>query len=276
MHRLLVLCLPLLAACAWDAPPVAWEAAQSRPAPADSSGALPPDSGLAVDGPAPVPVASTTAGAAPDAPPLAPGACPASLVQGAALGRRWAAWWQVRPDSSALLMLAQHRDSTGWAAPIRVDTLDRATLGCARPAPAITADSLNGYVHLAYYMQAVEGAGVFYAHVMDPRQQTVEVPQAMVYGEAPSQVAVASRGDTVAVVYEDPNSTRGRIAMHLSLNAGHLFEQTARLIPVSSGSARARQPAVQLTGGRVVVAWRETSPAGASLLRRTARIVPPQ
>jgi hypothetical protein len=258
--------LVLLAACGWDAPPLVWDASEVRPAPRDSAGG---DSLTATA------VGVATSPAVPsDLPPTAAAACPGSVVRTRALGRRWAAWWQVRQDSSAVLMLAQRPDSVAaWTTPLAVDTLDRASLGCARPAPALAADSLNGYVHVVYYMQAVEGPGVFYAHVMDPRQQTVEVPQAMVYGELPSRVSVASRGDTVAIAYEDPNSARGRIAMHLSLSAGHLFEQTSRLIPVSSGNAPARIPAVEVGAGLVRVSWRESSPAGASLLRRSARIV---
>jgi hypothetical protein len=264
----LIVASAVLAGCAWDLPPVEWSAPDVRAAAGDTLS--PVTLGVAT----PAPVVRGVALPVSDAGPPSAGACPGSVAQSSALGRQWATWWRVRADSSAELMLARRPDSAlAWMPPIVIDTLDRARTGCARSAPAITADSVNGYVHIAYYMQSVEGPGVFYAHLMDPRQSRPEVPQAMVYGEGMSRVAVASRGDTVAVVYEDPNSARGRIAMHLSLTGGHLFDQTARLIPVSSGNTPAQRPSVRVDSGRVEIGWRESSPAGASIVRRQARIV---
>ena len=190
-------------------------------------------------------------------------------------GALWAAWWRPRAgDSLAVLEAARSDDGSTWARTLVVDTLDRAAVGCARPQPAIAVDSVNGYVHLAYWSQAVEGPGLFYAHLMDPRATAFELPTALVYGDLPARTAVRSRGDTVAIAYEDPNSQRGRIALHLSLSAGHLFEQTARIIRVNPGQQPASDPAVALGGGRVVVAWRETSPRGDAIVVRAARIAP--
>ena len=75
---------------------------------------------------------------------------------------------------------------------------------------------------------------------------------------------VASRGDTVAVAYEDPNSERGRIAHeHVARPAGHLFEQTARLIPVSTSSQHASAPQiVRLSGSQLWVGWTEVVAVG--------------
>jgi hypothetical protein len=95
-----------------------------------------------------------------------------------------------------------------------------------------------------------------------------------VYGERPVRVALASRADTVALAYEDPNSEHGRIAMSLSLTAGHRFEQTARLIPVSTSSQSASAPQmVRLAGGEVWVGWTESSASGSAFLLRRARII---
>ncbi|MCU0627540.1 MAG: hypothetical protein MUF21_13795 [Gemmatimonadaceae bacterium] len=110
---------------------------------------------------------------------------------------------------------------------------------------------------------------------MDPRATHFEPPTALVYGELAVRAAVRSRGDTVAIAYEDPNSERGRIALHVSLTAGHLFEQTARIIRVNTGQQPASEPRVAVGGGRVVVAWRETSPRGDAVVVRGARIVAP-
>jgi hypothetical protein len=93
-------------------------------------------------------------------------------------------------------------------------------------------------VHVAYSLDAPEGPGIFYAHLMDPRAQ-FEVPAALVYGGGGS-VAVASDDQTVAIAYEDPNSSRPRIALAVSRTAGHTFE--SKSIPVSSRDTTARTP----------------------------------
>jgi hypothetical protein len=261
-----------LAGCAWDAPPLEWQAPSPIAAQVDSTvryravwtpGAT-PEVSIALLG------SAATLGQQSGALE-----CPGSRVTASAAGgSTWSAWWRVRADSSAVL-LAARRDATGaQAQQWIVDSVDTALLGCARPAPSIIADSTNGYVHVSYFMVAPEGPGVFYAHLMDSRASHFEPALAMVYGEKPVRVAIASRADTVAVVYEDPNSERGRIAMSLSTTAGHLFEQTARLIPVSTSSQQASQPQiVRLAGGQVWVGWTEDSQSGNAFLLRRARIV---
>jgi hypothetical protein len=265
----------LVAGCSWDAPPVEWQVPAPIASTVDSAavfaarwtpGATPEVVVTTAD--------STSAGAAAPVTDVVP-ACPGSWVVGVPVGgTRWSAWWQVRPDSSALLV-AEQRDSSGQSLRrVAVDSVDKALLGCARPAPSIAVDSVNGYVHIAYYMVAPEGPGVFYAHLMNPQLPRFEVPMAIVYGEKPVRVAVASRADTVALAYEDPNSSLGRIAMSMSTTAGHLFEQTARLIPVSTSSQQASSPQiVRLSGGQLWVGWRESSQSGSAFLLRRARIV---
>lgn len=192
-----------------------------------------------------------------------------------ARGITWAVWWRVRPDQSAVLEVAQGApgDTARWVRRLVVDTLDRATSGCERPAPAIAVDSVNGYVHVAWWSQAVEGPGLFYAHLMDPRASAFEPATALVYGEVAARVAIASRGDTLAIAYEDPNSQRGKIALHVSLTAGHVFEQVARLVRVNPGQQPASDPRVALGGGRLWLAWKETSPRGDAFVVRGARVV---
>lgn len=259
----------MLAGCGWDAPPVAWESPTPLLTRSDSAtrysahwtpGA--PTAEVVVRGPEATPAVA----GGPE--------CPGSRAVAARVaGREWSVWWQARPDSSATLIAAR-RDSLGAVQlQVVVDSVDRALLGCARPAPVIAVDSVNGYVHVAYFMVAPEGPGVFYAHLMPP-QTRFELPMAMVYGEKPADVAIASRGDTVVVAYEDPNSEHGRIALSLSLTAGHLFEQTARLVPVSTSSRQAFAPeVVRLSGGELWVGWTEESQAGSAYLLRRARIV---
>ncbi len=266
----------VLAGCSWDQPPVDWQAPSPIVAGADTTVRY-----VARWAPGATPEVSVARHAIADSASDAGaarivGACPGSWVSAApARGSIWSAWWQIRPDSSAALM-SEQRDTAGAVVRrLMVDSVDKALLGCARPAPAITVDSANGYVHVGYYMVAPEGPGLFYAHLMDVRASHFERPLAIVYGEKPARVAVSSNGDTVAVAYEDPNSELGRIAMSMSLTAGHLFEQTARLIPVSTGSQQASAPQiVRLAGAQLWIGWTEDSQSGRAFLLRRARIVP--
>ncbi len=266
----------VLAGCTWDQPPVDWQAPSPIVAGADTTVRY-----VARWAPGATPEVSVARHAIADSAAISgasavAGACPGSWMNAAAVrGSIWSAWWQIRPDSSAVLM-SEQRDTAGAVMRrVTIDSVDKALLGCARPAPAITVDSVNGYVHVGYYMVAPEGPGIFYAHLMDMRASHFERPLAIVYGEKPASLTVASRGDTVAVVYEDPNSELGRIAMSMSFTAGHLFEQTARLIPVSTGSQQASAPQiVRLAGAQLWVGWTEDSQSGRAFLLRRARIVP--
>ena len=262
----------LVAGCAWDAPPVDWQV----PAPIASR----PDSMVRYAarwlgaGSSKV-VVETRVATSSVLLPLPAAACPGSMVDTPSLrGQSWSAWWQVRPDSSAILFAAARDTAGNIVKRVVVDSVDVALLGCSRPPPAVMLDSINGYVHVSYYMVAPEGPGLFYAHLMNPMQPQFETPTAIVYGERPVRVALGSRGDTVAVAYEDPNSAQGRIAMSMSLTAGHLFEQTARLIPVSTSSQSASAPQiVRLSGTELWVGWTESSASGSAFLLRRAKIV---
>jgi hypothetical protein len=267
--------LALCCAAACETPPVAW-GEPHRSAMPESGAQLPPGAVAAV-------TAAGEVDAAPDpATPLPPDAvgrqCVSSvrLTHGVAASgapETYAAWWSVRPDSSALLLAARSDDAgRSWAQTFAVDSVDRSARGCARPAPAVTADSVTGYVHVVYFMEAPEGPGLFFSHLMDPRAQ-FEPATVIVYGERPSAASVASRGDTVAVVYETPNGTRPRIELALSYSSGHLFER--RALPVSDGNAVATAPTVTLDGQRLAVGWVERPAAGegrAALVVRTGRL----
>lgn len=200
--------------------------------------------------------------------PLDASRCARSLRLAVAPGRGRVAVWWTRVTGGRVHLAAAWRDSIAaegrlgaWRGPILVDTLDqgprdaqasdRGAYGCARPAPSLAVDSLNGYVHVAYALTGPEGPGVFYAHQMDPRA-AFEPPVAVLYGERLGEARVASHGELVAVAYEDPNS-RGRVitAVAISRTAGHLFE--TRL--TASGGTTARDPHVAVRGKAVVVGW---------------------
>ena len=202
--------------------------------------------------------------------------CARSLRLAIAVGRgRVATWWRRAPGGRVHLVAAW-RDTIpaesrlgAWRGPIMVDTLDqgprdaqasdRGAYGCARPAPSLAVDSLNGYVHVAYALTGPEGPGVFYAHQMDPRAG-FEPPVAVLYGERLGEARVASHGELVAVAYDDPNS-RGRVltSVAISRTAGHLFEE--RL--AASGGTTARDPYVAVRGKAVVVGWSDFGTATA-------------
>jgi hypothetical protein len=192
--------------------------------------------------------------------PEEPGLCPASRRATPALdGEAYASFFTVQPDSSVLLRVARSDDNgLTWNAAVTADAMDRGRVGCDRPAPFIAADSLNGYVHIVYYLDAAEGAGLFFTHTME-RGALFHEPVPIMYGDRPSAAAVASRGDTVIVAYEDPNSRMPRLGLALSRTQGHIFEYR---ITASDETGEARTPRVALRGTTIAVAWTATQRGG--------------
>ncbi len=182
-------------------------------------------------------------------------ACPVSLRFASSGKFTYAAWWKVRTDSSAALMVARSIDGSTWGTPVVADSSDHSRRGCARPAPAIAADTSTGYVHLAYFLEPVAGPGIFFAHSMDSAA-TFHSPVPIVFGENPSRVSVASHGDRVVVAYEDPSASEPMIGIALSRTMGHLFE--ARMQATSS-DGRAKQPIVRVSSDSVYLWWSEYS-----------------
>jgi hypothetical protein len=167
-----------------------------------------------------------------------------------ATGTVYGAWWSVRPDSNADLVVARRDASGAWSAPERADTMDAGRTGCRRAAPSMTVS--NGSAYLAYGMTAREGPGVFTVHWM---QGMTHAPVAVVYGEKYGRTDIAVRGDTVVVAYEDPNTDPRRIGLALSTTGSHLFQYRG---VVSPPTGEASDPMVQLTPGEITVAWTRT------------------
>jgi hypothetical protein len=192
--------------------------------------------------------------------PSEAGLCTATLRAVPALaGEAYASWFTARPDSSVLLRVARSDDGgLTWNAAVTADTTDVGRTGCARPTPFLAADSLNGYVHLVYHLEAREGAGLFFTHSME-RGALFHEPVPIVYGDRPSSASVASRGDTVIVAYEDPNSRLPRLGLALSRTQGHIFESR---LSASDENGEARGPLVAVRGARIVVAWTATQRGG--------------
>lgn len=202
------------------------------------------------------------------------GACPTSLRAVAAGADVYGVWWHVRADSSAVLMAGRSTDrGATWSTVAPADSTDRSRRGCNRPPPAIFADSATGYLDIAYFLEASEGAGVFYTHSMDAAHVgsgngIFHSPVAIVYGERPARVAVAAVGDDVAVAYEDPNAMRPLVSVALSRSMGHIFDART---DVSSTDLPAADPRIALAGDSVTVEWSERPDSVAAGGRVAAR-----
>ncbi|HUQ99183.1 MAG TPA: hypothetical protein VM166_06990 [Gemmatimonadaceae bacterium] len=163
-------------------------------------------------------------------------------------------WWSSRSDSTVLLSM-QHSPDLGatWQDAVVVESRDTGRRGCDRPEPGIFSDSKSGYVFLVYFIEATDGAGVFFAHSMD-KGRMFHSPVPVVYGNAPSHASVAANGDSVVAVFEDPNSTTSRIGIVLSRTSGHIFEQRGQATP---DDVQAIKPWLKLDHDKITVWWKD-------------------
>jgi hypothetical protein len=200
-----------------------------------------------------------------------PGPACAGSVRAAAAGRTlFAVWWAPRPDSSVRLVAARSTDGgRTWAGVAPVDTTDASTAGCRRAAADIAADSVSGYVHVTYALQAKEGPGLFFSHSMDGGN-TFHEPVPILYGERLGRTSVAADGDLVVVAFEDPNSSIPSIGLALSRSMGHIFEH--RILPVSDDNGIALHPMTAIRGRRVAVGWQTSASDVTTLVVRTGTV----
>ena len=190
---------------------------------------------------------------------LAPAPCVRSIRTAGTRPDLFRVWWASRSDSSVVLSM-QHSPDAGstWDRVVEVESRDKGRRGCDRPPPGIFYDPASGYLHLVYFIEGSEGAGVFFAHSMD-QGKMFHAPVAVVYGNAPSDAGVAGNGDSVVVVFEDPNATTPRIGMALSRSAGHIFEQRDQVTP---DDVQAVAPWVALDHGKITVWWKTPDRSG--------------
>lgn len=162
-------------------------------------------------------------------------------------------WWSSREDSSVVLSLQRSGDrGRTWLPTTVIDSTDRGRLGCDRPPPATFFDSGSGFLYVVYFIEPPTGPGVFFAHSMD-RAEMFHAPVPVVYGRRPSAAGVAGRGDSVVVVFEDPNSAQSRVGYALSHTSGHIFERRGQVTP---DEEIATAPWVALKGSRIIVSWK--------------------
>lgn len=162
-------------------------------------------------------------------------------------------WYSSRKDSSVLLSLQRSRDrGKTWLPPSVIDSTDRGRLGCNRPHPSTVFDPKSGFLYVVYFIEPPTGAGVFFAHSMD-RAEMFHAPVPVVYGRRPSAAGVAGRGDSVVVVFEDPNSAQSRVGYALSHTSGHIFERRGQVTP---DEEVATSPWVSLKGNKITVSWK--------------------
>jgi hypothetical protein len=201
-----------------------------------------------------------------DLPPIAGTSAPcirSIRTAGAGTGL-FRAWWSSQHDSNVVLSIQHSEDQgTTWQHPVEVESRDRGRRGCARPAPGIFYDPGSGYVHLVYFIEASDGAGVFFAHSMD-KGGMFHSPVPVVYGNSPSIASVAARGDSVVVVFEDPNSTTPRIGIVLSRVTGHIFDQRGQATP---DDVPAIAPWIALDRNRIRVWWKTPNNSAGSAER---------
>jgi hypothetical protein len=241
----------LLGTMACDTQRVRWS--QPQAAPADSLGAVAIDSTGAPQFRSTVPVIVTPPDSA---------ACPGSIATARHDASTYATWLRIKPDSSVRVMAAR-LDGSQWTTPAVVDSLDVGRGGCRRPPPSIVVGNEDGYVHIAYSLQAPEGYGVFFAHSMD-RGLTFHWPMIVVYGDRLSATAIAAHGSRVAIAYEDPSGAGRRIDVALSLTQGHTFEPRERATPDEMTATR---PRIAIRDTVVVLSF-----AGADTAYRAVRV----
>lgn len=182
---------------------------------------------------------------------------------------RFRAGWDAR--TGALTVMRSADGGASWEAPVIPDPRESPEPPCRRPPPSLFADSGNGFLHVAYFSEVPGGSGVYYVHSMDAARLVqvgpgmFEQPVALTYGRRAARTTVASRGDTVVVAYEDPNSARGGIQLAVSSTAGHSFDLRVPL--PGSGTGAVAHPRVGLSAGRVSVTWREVADTSRALRR---------
>jgi hypothetical protein len=196
--------------------------------------------------------------------PAMAGRCETGTVVARGPAGSAAAWWNVRPDSSAVLYYSVSADSgRSWESPRPVDTTDVSSNGCRRPPPSLA--MVGDDIYVAYSMVAPEGKGVFFAHTMSGM---VHSPVPVIYGDRLVAASIAADDRNVVVAYEEPNGSRKQVDVAISTSQGHLFEAHA---PASRSIDNATAPVIALRDSMLAVSW-VTEPRSGSPPVRMVRV----
>lgn len=196
--------------------------------------------------------------------PTMAGRCDVGTVVAVGPAKSGAAWWNVRPDSSAVLYYSISPDSgRSWETPQPVDTTDVSSNGCRRPPPSLV--MVGDDIYVAYSMVAPEGKGVFFAHTMSGM---VHSPVPVIYGDRLVAASIAADDRSVVVAYEEPNGSRKQVDVAISTSQGHLFEAHA---PASRSVDNASAPFIALRDSLLAVSWL-TQPRTGSPPARMVRV----
>ena len=168
-----------------------------------------------------------------------------------------AVWWRSAQSAAGAaqgqdtLLVARTPDGMMWDRPVPVAiAVDR---GCRSAPPALAADSVTGTLHIGFHGLVAGQAGVGVAR-LEPGAVAVSGVALVAADRVRRLVAIAVRGDTVAVAHEASASSGGTVRLAIS---GHKSQFPVDCGSPADGSARGFAPVVALADGRVAVGWNE-------------------
>jgi hypothetical protein len=121
-------------------------------------------------------------------------------------------------------------------------------------------------VHAAYFIEPIEGAGVWYTHSME-RGTLWHETIGVLYGDEPAAATIASAGDTVLVAYAKPGYGGTRLGDAIARQSGHTFAERLRVV---RANGTVSEPRIAMRGNRSALAWRE-EPRSVGATRSAAR-----
>lgn len=172
-------------------------------------------------------------------------------------GAQAAVWWRTSkpipgaPQGQDTLLAARTPDGIVWEKPVPVAIA--AARGCRSAPAALAVDSVTGTLHIGFYGQIAGQAGVGVAR-LEPGAAAISGVALVAADRVRRLVAIAARGDTVAVAHEAPAPSGGTVRLAIS---GHKSQFPVDCGSPTDGSARGFSPVVALTNGRVAVGWNE-------------------
>lgn len=172
-------------------------------------------------------------------------------------GAQAAVWWRASSHAGGAspgpdtLFVARTSDGMIWEPPVRV--AGAAVRGCRSAPAALAVDSATGSVHIGFHGLVAGQVGVGVAR-LDPGAVAISGVALVAPDHLRRLVAIAVRGDTVAVAHEasGPDGVTVRLAI-----SGRKSQLPVDCGSPTGGSARGFAPVVALASGRVAVGWNE-------------------